>query len=122
MINGVRVRCSTVELSPTRSPQKWDQRRALDLLSDGTCLKSIVKQLGDYSIAAHDAEVRRVIFDCLGACRQIGDLDELNADARMICLGHRNEGRDEAIGRAARRTGRSADLQVIGALRLQTKF
>jgi hypothetical protein len=45
MINGVRVRCSTVELSPTHSPQKWDQRRALDLLPDGTCLKSIVKQL-----------------------------------------------------------------------------
>jgi hypothetical protein len=35
MINGVRIRCSTVELSPTRSPQKWVQRRALDLLPDG---------------------------------------------------------------------------------------
>src|ERR1700732_1157025 len=33
--DGVRVRCSTVELSPTRSPQRGVQRRALALLPDG---------------------------------------------------------------------------------------
>jgi len=62
---------------------------------------------GDHSIAAHDAEVRDVIFDRLGARRQIGDLDEFNADARMICLGDRSESRDEAIGRAAAATATS---------------
>jgi hypothetical protein len=46
---------------------------------------------GDHSIAAHDAEVRGVILDRLGARRQIGDLDEFNVDARMICLSDRSE-------------------------------
>jgi hypothetical protein len=39
-IDGVRVRCSTVELSPARSPQKGVQRRALALLPDGGSLHS----------------------------------------------------------------------------------
>ena len=52
-----------------------------------------------------------MIFDRLGACRQIGDLDEFNVDARMICLGDRSEGRHEAIGCAAGRAGRYAEVR-----------
>jgi hypothetical protein len=66
---------------------------------------------GDHGVAAHDAEVRGVILDRLGARRQIGDLNEFNVDARMICLGDRSESRDEAIGRAAGRAGRYAEVR-----------
>ena len=52
-----------------------------------------------------------MILDRLGARRQIGDLDEFNVDARMICLGDRSESRDEAIGRAAGRAGRYAEVR-----------
>jgi hypothetical protein len=36
---------------------------------------------GDRAVAAHDAEIGRVILDRLGARRQIGDLNEFNVDA-----------------------------------------
>ena len=55
-----------------------------------------------HSVAAHDAEVRSVILNRLGARLQIGNLDEFNVDARLICLG---ESLDEAIGRAPGRPG-----------------
>jgi hypothetical protein len=67
---------------------------------------------GDHSVAAHDAKVRGAILDRLGARRQIGDVDEFNVDARMICLSDRSESRDEAIGRAAGRTGRYAEVRL----------
>jgi hypothetical protein len=49
-------------------------------------------------------------LDRLGARRQIRDWDELDADARMGCLGDRSEGRDETIGRAARRPNRHTEI------------
>jgi hypothetical protein len=57
------------------------------------------------------AEIRDMIFDRLGARRQICDLDEFNVDARIICLGDRSEGRGEAMGRAAGRTGGYAEVR-----------
>jgi hypothetical protein len=67
---------------------------------------------GDYAVAAHDPKISRVILDRLGAGRQIVNLDEFNADARMRCFCDRSESRDEPIGRTTRRPSRHTKIHV----------
>ena len=66
----------------------------------------------DQAVAAHDAKISRVILDRLGAGRQIVNLDEFNADARMRCFGDRSESRDEPIGRTTWRPSRHTKIYV----------
>ena len=65
-----------------------------------------------HGIAAHDRKVGGVILNRLGARRQVGDGDELDADARMVRLGDGCEGGDKAKGGAAGRPNRHTEIGV----------
>ncbi|MFE1601226.1 hypothetical protein [Methylobacterium sp. ID0610] len=63
-------------------------------------------------VAAHDRKIGPALLERLGAPGEVAHLHEFKVDAGVLNFGDRHEGRDEAVGGAARRPRRDPQVGV----------